>query len=196
VTGGGSPDPADARRAANDVVHRGIRWQRAASGAMRWRDGDHDGWVRYRPGDDAPPRPPGWDGPGLVGALRTARPTLDRPSWRSPYRIVPVVLLVLIIVFAVVEATRGSGGQAAAETKAADGLVGKCLVADGSAGGEPRYSPKGVACSAVGAVVKVTKVLPGTPGAPSCPIGTTSVQLAYPGVRYPHQLCVVVNGGH
>ena len=185
------PDPAQGRLAADDVVHRGIRWQRAPSGAMRWRDADGQEWVRYAPGDDAPPRPPGWERSG-VGRPRAG---LERPPWRSPYRIVPLVVFVAIIVIGIVQAATGSGGQAAAEAKAAHALVGKCLVQEGTVGGEPRYGAKGVACSAVGAVVKVVEVLPGTPGAPSCPQGTTSVQLAYNGVRYPHQLCVVVHGG-
>ena len=185
-----SPDPSAARPSADDVVHRGIRWQRAASGAMRWWDDAGERWVRFRPGADAPPRPPGWD-----RSRRSAGLSLERPPWRSPYRIIPLVLVALVIIIGVVQAVRGSGGQAAAEAKAAKALVGKCLVQDGSVGEEPRYGAKGVSCSAVGALVKVVKVLPGTPGAPACPQGTTSVQLAYTGVRYPHQLCVVVNGG-
>ncbi|MCU4184419.1 hypothetical protein K6U06_08600 [Acidiferrimicrobium sp. IK] len=186
----GSPDPAAARPSSNDVVHRGVRWQRASSGALRWWHAEEGRWVRYTRGADAPPRPPGWERSRPAPSVR-----LERPPWRSPYRIIPLVLLALVIVIGVVQALRGSGGQAAAETKAAHALIGKCLVQDGTVGGEPRYSAKAVSCSAVGALVKVVKVLPGTPGSPACPLGTTSVQLAYNGVRYPHQLCVVVNGG-
>jgi len=189
--------PADGARrgegtAADDVVHRGVRWQRASNGALRWRDEEGDRWVRYRAGADAPPRPPGWSAPG-----RATRPRLrlDRPPWRSPYRIVPLVLLAAIVVVGVLQAVRGSGGQDAAEANAAGSLVGKCLVQQGFTGGHPVYSPKAAACSAVGALVKVTSVLPGTPNAPPCPQGTTTVVLDYVGVRFPHQLCVVVNGG-
>jgi hypothetical protein len=117
--------------------------------------------------------------------------TMQRPSWRTPYRIVPIVLIVAVIAIAVVQAVHGSGGLTASETKAADALVGKCLVADGSSAGHPSYSPKGVSCASAGAAVRVTRVLPGTPGSPTCPAGTTAVVLAYPGVRYPHQLCTV-----
>jgi hypothetical protein len=175
-----------------EVEHRGVRWQRAPNGAVRWRDTEEGEWVRYRRGDDAPPRPPGWE---PRKGLLPAGVTVDRPSWRTPYRIVPVVLIVAVLVVGAVQALSGSGGQAKAETKAADALVGKCLVSSGFSDGRPTYSAHAVACGSVGALVKVTEVLPGTPGSPSCPQGTTPVVLAFPGVRYPHQLCTVVNGG-
>ncbi|HET9692052.1 MAG TPA: hypothetical protein VFP61_12950 [Acidimicrobiales bacterium] len=176
---------------AEETTHRGIRWQRSGS-AVRWLDEAAGVWVRYRPGRDAPPRPPGWE---PRRGLLPGGVTIDRPGWRTPYRIVPLVVLVAILVVGAAQALSGSGGQAAAEASASRALVGKCLTEAGFAGGRPVYAPKGVACSAPGAVVKVTSVQPGTPGAPTCPSGTLAVVLAYPGVRYPHQLCTVPNGG-
>lgn len=175
----------------DDVVHRGIRWQRSTSGALRWRDDDRDSWIRYKPGDDAPPRPPGWE-----RSRRRALPklSLERPAWRSPYRVVPIVLLIAILAFGAWQALRGSGGQVAAEARAAARLSGQCLAAKGFAAGQPQYGSTPVSCTAPGAVVEVREVLPGTPGSPTCPQGTTTVVLAYAGVRYPHHLCVVANG--
>lgn len=183
------PDPSQARRAADDVVHRGVRWQRSSTGALRWWDADSGTSVRHRRGADAPPRPPGWERGRLLPAA-----TLERPPWRSPYRIVPLVLLVLVIGIGAAQALSGSGGQAGAEARAARALVGRCLTQAGFAAGHPTYSPRGVACSTPGAVVRVTEVLPGTPGAPACPPSTTAVVLAFPGVAHPHQLCTVPNG--
>ena len=174
----------------DETTFRGVRWQRSGT-TLRWHDDDRGDWVRYRPGRDAPPRPPGWE---PRRGLLPAGATIDRPGWRTPYRIVPIVVLLGVLVAGAAQALIGSGGQAHAEAKAAAALVGKCLSSSAFADGRPVYSPTPVACSAPGAVVKVTSVLPGTPGSPTCPPSTTSVVLAYPGVRYPHQLCTVANG--
>ena len=186
-----------AGRPTEEVTHRGIRWRRTGR-AMEWFDtaageGGGGAWVRYRPGRDAPPRPPGWD--SRRRGLLPADVSIDRPGWRTPYRIVPLVVFVAILGLGAWQALSGSGGQTQAEARAAAGLVGKCLVQQGFADGHPAYSAKAVACSAPGAVVRVQSVQPGTPGSPACPSGTLGVVLAYPGVRYPHQLCTVANGG-
>lgn len=140
----------------------------------------------WHPGDDAPPRPEGWEPAGAP-----ARSSASRPSFRSPYRLVPIVITLAIIGYGVIQATQGSGGQTAAEAKAATKLVGRCLVTNGTANGHPRYSAKPVACADPRASVRVVRVLAGTPGAPGCPPGTTPLALPYPGVRYPHVECVV-----
>lgn len=176
------PAPGEAKR----VTHRGIHWHQAPSGRIRWWNTEDKAWIIWRPGDDAPPRPDGWDARGGPATSRSAR-----PSFRSPYRLVPIVIALIIVVYGVVQATQGSGGQTSAETKAADKLVGRCLVTNGTANGHPRYSATSVVCSDPRASVKVLRVLPGTPGARGCGAGTTGLSLPYPGVRYPHLECVV-----
>jgi hypothetical protein len=157
---------------------------------MRWWNDDLNQWVPWRRGADAPPLPPGWEAAG-GGQGGPATNKAARASWRSPYRWGPLVLIAFIVVVAVLQATRGSGGQSSAEAKASAQLAGKCLHQNGTSGGHPRYSATAVACGSPDASVKVVRVLPGTPGAPACPAGETGFSLPYPGVAYPHVLCVV-----
>ncbi len=188
----GATPAADSRQASargESVRHRDVRWHRAPTGVIRWWNEDLNQWVRWRPGSDAPPRPPGW-GP-TTGGGGPATNRAARASWRSPYRWAPVALIAFVLVLALVQATKGSGGQDAAEAKAAAKLEGQCLKQNGIAAGHPRYSATAVACGAPGASVRVVRVLPGTPGARGCPSGETGLALPYPGVRYPHVECVV-----
>jgi hypothetical protein len=183
------PEEGDAEgRAA--TVYRGIRWQRNPAGRLRWHDDDRDRWVLWKPGQDAPPRPPAWvsSEPEPLGTpLRDRR---ARAGWRSPFRLVPIVLVVLVVIFGVVQATRDkSSSVATLEKAAAEKLVGQCLVADGTADGRPRYDAGSVACTSPRASVKVIEVVSGT-GPSTCPKGTTTVQIAYPGVAHPHRECV------
>jgi hypothetical protein len=170
------------------ITHRGVRWRLYADGRIAWYNEGREQWVRWRPRSDAPPLPPEWASLGSSTAAAAPQP---RAGWRSPYRIVPIVLAVAIIAIGIVQAARPGPSQAKAESKAAAKLLGTCLRQDGVTGGHPRYASGPVPCSAPNASVKVVSVLPGTPGAPSCPDGQSSVQLAYPGVRYPHVECVV-----
>jgi hypothetical protein len=174
------------------VRHKGVRWHRAPTGVVRWWNEDLNQWVRWRPGADAPPRPPGWE-PGGGGGPATNKTA--RAGWRSPYRWAPVALIAFIVVIGLIQATSGSGGQDSAETKASAKLAGQCLHQNGTAAGHPRYSATAVACGSPQASVKVVRVLPGTPGAPACGPGETGLSLPYPGVRYPHVECVVPAGG-
>lgn len=168
--------------------HRGVHWQETPAGIIRWWNDDARTWVRYRPGADAPPPPPGW---AVVDEGGPATNKAARAGWRTPYRLVPIILIVVVLGVAIVQASQGSGGQGAAEAKAADKLVGKCLKQNGITGGHPRYSAAGMACTAPGSAVRVVRVLPGTPGSPPCPAGDTGFVLPYLGVRYPHVECVV-----
>lgn len=115
---------------------------------------------------------------------------ISRPRWRSPYRIVPIVLAVFVVAVALFQSVGHSRtGLVRAETKAADALLGQCLAQHGTKAGHPSYSTTTVRCSSSAAAVKVVKVLPGTPGSPSCPAGTVAMQIPYQGVRYPHVEC-------
>ena len=167
-----------------ETEHRGIRWQRSgAGGPIRFFDPDGQRWVDWAPGVDAPPRPPGWE-PGRAGA----RPS--RPGWRTPWRIVPLVVTVFVVVVALVQVLRPSSSAVKNEAAATAAMVGKCLSQNGTENGHPRYSPSAVPCSSPSAAVKVVQVVPSKPGSPLCPSGTTGYEQLYPGVQYPHILCL------
>jgi hypothetical protein len=104
--------------------------------------------------------------------------------------LVPLLLTVVVVVIAVVQALRPSANQVHKEVTATAALLGTCLAQHGTAEGHPKYSAKSVACSAPTASVRVVEVLPSTPGSPLCPPATTGVELPYPGVQHPHILCV------
>jgi hypothetical protein len=173
------------------TTYRGVRWERNSAGRLRWHNDDGDRWVLWRPGQDAPPRPPQWvSDPEPLGPLLNRR---ARKGWRSPYRLLPVVLIVAVTIIAIIQASGGSApgsSSVASEKAAAEKLLDKCLVAQGTSGGQLRIESQPVPCSSPQASVRVVQVLPGTPGSPSCPAGTSTVRLAYPGVAHPHQLCV------
>ena len=166
------------RRPPQSAVHRGVHWYRAERGRVSFYDTDGERWVPWASGVDAPPRPPGWGG-GLV-----------RPHWTTGWRLVPVVLTVVVVVIAVLQALRPSGNQVEKEAKASAALLGKCLAQNGTALGHPKYSSTPVSCESRTATVKVVKVLPSTPGSPLCPAATTGVELPYAGVKFLHIECV------
>ncbi len=178
-----SQGPAGSQRA----TYRGVRWRREA-GQIAWFNEGRDRWIRWYPGADAPPLPPRW----AADAPAVAAPTgIVRPGWRTPYRLVPIVLIVAAVTVGIVQALRtGPTNPVTAEAKAAAALDGRCLRTNGTRNGHPTYAATGVDCTAADAAVRVTEVLPGTPSAPTCPTATTPVRLAYVGVEYPHVLCV------
>lgn len=183
---GAGPGPAPGATA----THRGIRWQRHPSGVIRWWDGDTRRWVPYRPGDDAPPRPPGWEPERRRGA-GPATDRSQRASWRSPYRIVPLLFFVAIVIIGLFAFRTSPSDQAKSEAQAAAKLLHACLHQNGTANGHPEYSSTPVSCTSPRASVRVVQVLPGTPGSPGCGPGQAGFSLPYPGVRYPHVLCTV-----
>ena len=161
-----------------ETTHRGVRWRRDEAGDVSFYDESGGRWVRWERGADAPPLPPKWQVLGV--------PTrVTRPGWRSPWRIVPVVLIVGAVVVAVFQSVLPSSNNTAKEAKAAAALQGRCLSKSGG-----HFSSAPVACDSPKAAVKVVSVIPSTPGSPPCPSGTQAVELAYPGVRYPHIECV------
>jgi hypothetical protein len=172
-------DPPQSEPKGERTTHKGVHWWRDRSGRVSFYDDDAGKWVRWSAGGDAPPLPPKWQ---LLGV-----PTrVTRPGWRSPWRIVPAVLIVAAVVIAILQVTLPSTSNAAKEAKAAEALLGKCLPNHGSGLGS-----KPVPCDAKQAAVKVVLVLPTTPGSPLCPSGTHGTYLPYAGVRYLHVECVV-----
>ena len=166
-----------------ETTYRGVRWQRDDIGRLRFYDADGGRWVSWAPGVDAPPRPPGWD-------RRRGLGTVPRPGWLTRWRLVPLGLIVVVLIIAVIQATRSHGNQVPKEAAATSALLDKCLAQHGTAEGHPKYSSKPVACTSPAAAVRVVQVLPSTPGSPLCPAGTTGVVLPFAGVKYPHILCV------
>jgi hypothetical protein len=169
------------------ATYRGVRWRRDAAGTMAWFNDGIKRWVRWYPGADAPPLPPRWE----AETAPPLPPRLNRPAWRSPYRLVPVALVIVVIVLGVYQATKTTSDPIAAETRTAEALVGKCLAQDGISGGHPKYLSRPVPCALPTADVKVESIRSGVPGRPTCPAGTTPVQLPALGVRYPHVECVL-----
>ncbi len=166
-----------------ETTHRGVRWQRNDDGRLRFYDADGERWVTWAPGVDAPPLPPEWGSPSRAAGLQ-------RPPLLSRWRLIPIVLVVVVLVIAVVQALRPSGSQAHKEAKATAALLGKCLAQDGTSGGHPKYSATPVPCDAPNAAVRVVEVVPSTPGSSLCPASSVGVELPYPGVRYLHVLCI------
>lgn len=168
--------------APEETEYRGIRWKRTAEGSISFFDPDGGSWVDWSPGVDAPPRPPGWD--------RTVGGRPPRPGWRTPWRIVPLILTVVVVIIAVVQALHPSGSNVKKEAAATAAMLGKCLAQSGTADGHPKYSSTPVPCTSPKASVEVAQVVQSNPGSPLCPSGTTGFAVPYPGVRYPHILCV------
>ena len=171
---------------ASETTYRGVQWRRDPGSGISFYDADGDRWVRWGPGVDAPPRPPGWT---------TER--VPRPGRWTRWRVIPLVLVVGAVVIAVIQVLRPSGNQAAKEAKASEAMLGKCLAQHGTVNGHPKYSATPVPCDSAEAAVKIIKVIPSTPGSPLCPSGTIGVELLYNGVEYPHVECAqpILPGG-
>ena len=162
------------------TTHKGVHWHRDGAGNVSFYDEGRARWVRWAPGADAPPLPPKWQ---LLGV-----PTrVSRPGWRSPWRIVPAVLILVAVVVAIFQSVLPSSSNTAKEAKASAALLGKCLAKEGTGG----FSGNAVPCGSPKAAVKVVEVVPSAPGSPTCPPATSAVELFYPGVRHLHIECVV-----
>lgn len=166
----------------NNVVFRGVHWHRSRSGVMFY-DRDSEKWVVWAPGVDAPPLPPRWQ---LLGV-----PTkVSRPAWRSPWRLIPTLLVVAAVLYAVYQGVAPSANQSASQAKQAQALVGKCLVANGTFDGHPRYSATPVSCSSAKAAAKVVSAIPSYPPGQLCPPGTVGVEIADLGAVHPYVECI------
>ena len=173
------------------VTHRGIRWQRDSQGRIRWWHEDNQRWVRWHPGDDAPPRPSGWERRAAPGT-----PPLTRPAWRSPYRLVPITLALLILGVGLYQAFgTGSTTTSGAETSQAQAYLGQCLP-KASTAADAGYSSTPVACSAPTAAGKVVDVVTWAQTKSACPAGTVPAILTNTGVTQPHFECIQPLGGH
>ncbi len=164
-----------------EVVHRGVRWRRSSSGRTLWFNGGLSRWVLWEPGSDAPPLPPTWeaDEPASV-AVPPANAMATRAPLRSPFRLVPLVIAVIIVALALWEATRPPSHASKADIAAAEALKGQCLVKEGGKPSFPVLSPTPVSCSEAKAYAKVVAVIvPGHPG--SCPSGSAVVQVLQTG---------------
>ncbi|MGC8626453.1 MAG: hypothetical protein ACP5VR_02670 [Acidimicrobiales bacterium] len=113
-----------------------------------------------------------------------------RLPMRSPYRVVPIVVAVLIVAVAIWQGTRPPRHAGPQDITAAEALDGQCLVKLGGQASSHGFSPVPVACSKHDAAVKVVAVLvPGHSG--PCPGGSTVVQVLQPGVIGEPSECVV-----
>ncbi len=172
-----------ARATTSEVVHRGVRWRRSPSGRTLWFNEGLGRWVRWEPGSDAPPLPPSWepDEPAATAGPAPANAMSARAPMRSPYRLIPLVIAVIIVALALWEATRPPGHATKADIAAAEALKGQCLVKEGGKPSFPLLSPTPVKCSDAKAFAKVVAVIvPGHPG--SCPPGSAVVQVLQTGV--------------
>lgn len=190
---------------SEEVAHRGVRWRRSAGGRLNWYNEGLGRWVEWRPGADAPPLPPAWASEAKAteaaegqerGAYppspkkRQANAMAARLPMRSPYRVVPIVIAILIVAVAIWQGTRPPKHAGPQDVAAARALDGQCLVKTGGQASSPRFSPVPVACSQHDADVKVVAVLvPGHSG--SCPSGSMVVQVLQPGVIGEPSECVV-----
>ncbi len=193
-----------------EVVHRGVRWRRSQKGRVSWFNDGLGRWVAWSPGSDAPPLPPGWAAPpggGLVGGGvapgtftvpeqagppgAPADAMSTRPPMRSPYRLVPLVIVAFIVAIAVWQATRPARTASRADIAAAQALKGQCLARDGT-GSAPVYSPTPVNCAAPGALVRVVAVLvPGSVTQGSCPKSSVVVQVIEANVKGEPSECIL-----
>ena len=163
---GGPPPVASAEvtepsTGGTQLVHRGVHWYRDQTGAISFYNTDSEEWVQWRRGADAPPLPPDWTGSSLPGRVTW-------PKWTSPWRIIPMIGAVIVVVLAVWQVTSTSGGQESKETAATAALLGKCLAQHGSLEGHPRYSDTSGGVRFVGRFGQGRRGASHDPGQPVC----------------------------
>jgi hypothetical protein len=128
--------------------------------------------------------------PGAVLRGRPADAMSRRKPMSSPYRLVPLLVAVFVVAFALWQATRPPGRATHADITAAQAFRGQCLHRQGGTTSAPVYSPTPVSCGSLGASVTVVAVLvPGRPG--SCPAGSAVVQVLQAGVAGEPSECVL-----
>jgi len=101
-----------------------------------------------------------------------------------------MLVAVLVVAFALWQATRPPERATQADIAAAQALKGQCLRRQGGTQAAPVYTPTPVSCQSAGASVKVVAVLvPGGPG--SCPVGSAVVQVLQAGVAGEPSECIL-----
>jgi hypothetical protein len=111
---------------------------------------------------------------------------------RSPYRLAPLAIALVIIAVALWQATRPASHATRADISAAEALKGQCLARSGGTAKSPQYSPVPVTCTAGDASVKVVAVLvPGSSRILSCRPGSLVVQVLEPNVVGEPSECVL-----
>lgn len=133
-------------------------------------------------------RATGRAGGRLPGAAAGRPPEGDnlvqRHPMRSPYRMAPVAIAIIIVALALWQATQSPVKATAADVAAAEALKGQCLAQTGGTASQPKYSPTPVDCSSAAASVKVVAVVvPHSKAKPrNCPAGAGIVQVLQPGI--------------
>ncbi len=130
--------------------------------------------------------------PSATPAAPPADAMSNRSSMRSPYRLVPLLIVVFIVAIAAWQATRPASHASQADIAAAEALKGQCLARDGGTAHAPVYSPTPVSCITGGASVRVVAVLvAGHNGPTSCPKGSAVVQVLAANVAGEPSECVL-----
>jgi hypothetical protein len=118
-----------------------------------------------------------------------------RPSMRSPYRLVPLLVAAFVVAIAVWQATRPAAHASKTDIATAEALKGDCLARNGGTAKAPVFSPVPVSCTGGDASVRVVAVLlPGSAQAVSCPRGSLVVQVLEPNVVGEPSECVLAVG--
>lgn len=113
---------------------------------------------------------------------------------RSPYRLVPLVIALLIVAVAVWQATRPAAHATRSDVAKAQALKGDCLARSGGTAKAPVYSAVPVSCTASDASVRVVAVLVPGSRSVSCPAGSLVVQVLEPNVVGEPSECVLALG--
>lgn len=190
-TGARRPDRAPTGPPVREVTtYRGIRWRKDPDGTIGWFNEDAGGWIRWRPGADAPPVPPRWE---ADAARVPVPPRVRRAPWTSPYRLVPVALALGAIGVGAWQAARSTGPAAAARIAARDAhaLVGKCLPETSAQGARVAYGTTPVPCGSSRAAVRVVSTHARKGTGPQCPRDQTDFELEYAGTRTVEIECAV-----
>ena len=133
------------------------------SGRVLWFNEGLSRWVLWEAGSDAPPLPRAGSRTEAVAAPPAGAPPGNamstRGSMRSPYRIVPLVIAVIVVVLALWEATRPPATPPRPTSPPPRPSRASAFSRKATSPSFPVLSPTPVSCSAPKAYVKVVAVL-------------------------------------